>query len=158
MAQGSKFFRHLLRNTLFCGYCRVFVSSCYLLFSAHRMQRRRLRIFKSCFAGRRQRVNHGLDAMLVNLVMLRVASVSAAVIGASTRNSQRIFKGKVLHLFSPANAPISTGAGFNGSSKPYSAWGSNSTAQTVVCPRRIPPRIPPPAPAKRCNSFNSYLV
>jgi hypothetical protein len=31
--------------------------------------------------------------------------------------------------------------------------GSSSTAQTQVWPRRMPPRIPPPAPAKRCNSF-----
>lgn len=32
--------------------------------------------------------------------------------------------------------------------------GSISTAQTQVCPSSIPPRIPPPHPAKRCSSFN----
>ena len=28
-----------------------------------------------------------------------------------------------------------------------------STAQTVVCPSNFPPRIPPPIPANKCNSF-----
>ncbi len=35
----------------------------------------------------------------------------------------------------------------------FLAYGLISTAQTGACPRRIPPRIPPPQPANRCSSF-----
>jgi hypothetical protein len=36
-------------------------------------------------------------------------------------------------------------------------YASISTAHTQVCPRSIPPRIPPPAPANRCSSFIRFL-
>ncbi len=42
-------------------------------------------------------------------------------------------------------------------SSTFRQYGSISTAQTQVCPRRIPPRIPPPAPANRCSSFSLGL-
>jgi len=61
-------------------------------FSAHRVQRPRLHVIKPCFAGSGQRVNHRLYAVLVNLVMFGIATVPTAVIGAASRNSQRIFK------------------------------------------------------------------